>query len=450
MFMQRLNPTEIANYEGGVDLAAGRYQLEEDGTVGVEVSDNDTFAPEGATGAAMTGAHKLKIQGFADIFKANILRVTKVTPYAGSKKIQHIVLSLNSGSAPLVGSEIALKITMTSAKLFSEFNSYTLDGKIEQFRTIQVKAGDTLAILAARFRDVFNNLEMGSGNANPLFKLNASIPDALFTATTTAVAIQIESPANGIDFVIEALDVTTSRYQGESVDVSNVKVTIPSAIGFMSAPAISSLIPAAVEATDTIATTVNSKSFTLSGAPTVPIVKGMLLAYVVGGKTYYGIIDTVLSTTTGTFKAPAQITAATAAFSTGLGVSPFNEGSYNYDYLRTEIFQTEANVHPMSNEISAESRQVPIGKNSLYTGYQIDYKVNNPDLNSQNSLNGQQVGYFSILLVINSTGATGTVSKLDSWVSTSDLDNKRYLSSEASRVPVSITTGTFTGSPFIQ
>ena len=448
-FLGKLGSGEQALYEGNADPVAGRYQLEEDGSAGAEAGDTDTFDPDNASSTGLSAAAKLKIVGLGEIYKPNILNVIKTVPYKGAKKIQHIVLSLNSGSAPLVGSEIAFRITMKSNKLQTEYITFFNDGKVYQFRTIQVQSGDTLAILATRLKDTINNLQMGSGNANPLFKLVASQPDA---SMVTNAVIQLESPASDIDFVVEVYDVTTSRYAGLSVDVSNVKVTIPTTIpGFLTAPAIASYIPAAVEPTRTLAVTVNSAAFTLSGAPTVALTKGMLVSYTTGGKVYYAVIDTVGGGgVTGTFTSVQPITASAAtAVTTGYGSTDYNEGTFNFDYMKTQVFQTEGNAYPYADLVSAENRQVPIGKNSLYTSYIINYKVIRPDLNNAGSLNGQQVGYFAMHLVFN-TSCTTSIAKLDAWLSTADLDSKRILSNEVNRNGVNITTGTFTGSPFIQ
>lgn len=561
-FEGKLGSSEQALYEGFADPVAGRYNIENSSSALVTANDPTVaFNPGGASGAAVLAAAKLKVLGFGEIYKPNLLRVLKTTPYTGFNKTQDLIFSLSSGTTPLVGSEIAFRIAMRSNRVLTEYVTFFNDGVVYQYRTIQVIPGDTIATITARFAAIMNNLQMGEGMANPLFKVTATTP---FTNSSTLGVVQLTSAAKDIDFRVDIFNVSTSRYSGLSVGITNILVTLPysnnpvtisptliinnqpgfftnstsaiSEAGFTTipnAPTIAGLTPPNVEEEPTLTVTVNSTAFTFSTAPDVPLVVGMLVGYTLGGNKYYNRIATLSSTTVGTFTSvspvsgttsisgavsilgvtisavgtttitctsnatlvvgmildgiglegarvltvntpgavtsftidlPATVSPASGNYTatatdanvilTGIGTTDYNEGINNFGYLRTQVFETEGNVWPYSSAYNPENRQVPIGINSLFTSYILDYQVIRPgDGKFNDSLNGQNVGYFSMQLYFNSANLGTSIIKLETWLNDSSLNNKRWVSLEPARLPVNIGSGTYaasSSSPYIQ
>lgn len=429
-----------ASFEGVIDDASG---------VETGIVYDSANGISGTINSAST-SDLFKIRGFGQLYRPTLLRAVKVVPYAGYKKTTSVKFT---GSTFITGAEVGFRITMRSNKLQTEYVTFFNDGKTYQYRTLQIKANDTTATIASNFAAMINNSEMSSYVANPLFKL---------VATVFGSTVIVQSPASDIDFIIETYDVTTARYNGTAVGIAGVTISTSTTVGEEGFYKLGTT-PTTGAGSSTLASgTVNTFTATLTGADTA-MIAGTIFGFTVNSKTYYNyIISKSGSILTLANPLPITIPAATPylintdAGTTGnvtYGTTGYNEGTNNYDFLRTQVFETEANIYPYSNLANAESRQVPLSKTSLYTSYIISQKVERFEHSS--TLNSQSIGYFDYELFFNSATCPNHISAIDTWLETNaavaSTNTINYGSNEANRTPFLVAAGTagYSGTPYV-
>jgi hypothetical protein len=166
---------------------------------GAQTSEGTTYSPGDAqVTAAIAGADFLRIYGFLDLDKADVVSVIGSKGVASQKQVSTITFTVPT---PTAGDEVSIDLAFQSSALESEFASHLSDYKIKKRFTLVVSAGETATTLATKLVNDINGI-IDSGW------------DKWVTATSAAGVVTLTSAKGSITF--------TASFSGTGISAGRV------------------------------------------------------------------------------------------------------------------------------------------------------------------------------------------------------------------------------------
>lgn len=173
-----------------------------------QTAEGTGYSPIGtdaASGLEIANADMLRITGFGDFLKGEVIRAEGSKGILPQKQVSSVLFAVSS---PVAGTEVTLEVALVGNSFAGELASYSSDYKKLIRKTTVVKAGDTADDIANRFVAQFQSDSYRNGDlyltaakgatatvvftaVDPrntfTFKLTGSAPDAGTVSQTTTV-----------------------------------------------------------------------------------------------------------------------------------------------------------------------------------------------------------------------------------------------------------------------
>jgi hypothetical protein len=177
---------------------------------GAQTSEGTDYSPSQISdAAAVAQADFLRILGFGDFDKADIIDVVGAKGVAGQKQVSTITLSALTATA---GTELIVDLEFQSADFRGEFASHLSDYKKKKTLVVPILSGDTVTTVASRIvADIQGIIDSGWAPW-----LTASSAAGVVTLTSTDPLVTFKATFGGTAVVTAVFATTSAGFEGRN------------------------------------------------------------------------------------------------------------------------------------------------------------------------------------------------------------------------------------------